>query len=65
MKLKKERNKIKELTCLELSRIKIKLYNEFYEKNKELYKKDVVMYHHKAFNFVEKELRKIMYVIIK
>ena len=44
-----------------IDRIVCKLYNKFYEQNKELFKKDRIEYWHKANIYKNNELRKLDY----
>lgn len=42
-------------------RIQIKLYNEFYEKNKELFKRDPLQYWRQCRVYVQENLQRIKY----
>lgn len=46
---------------MQLEAIAVKAYNEFYEKHKELFKNDTILYWHQATQYKEAELRKARY----
>ncbi len=48
------------LSVLELDVLKIKFYNEFYEKNKEMYEKSPNEFFFKQSAYCEREIRKYL-----
>jgi hypothetical protein len=53
---------IKKLDQMQLDKLTIKLYTEFQENNKILYKTNPQEYFHKQFDYVQKRLQEIVYL---
>ncbi len=52
---------IKKLNQMQLDQLLIKLYTEFQDANKNLYRKDLQSYFHKQFDYVQKRIYDIIY----